>query len=85
MLGCLLIGVLFGLFEAKLLLNPLWRTGLMIGLLGGFTTFSSFSIDTIHLLQTGEYVAGIANVIISVVACLMATVLGIWCVAVFVK
>lgn len=83
-LGSFLIGVLFRLFEAHYIVNPLWRTGLVIGLLGGFTTFSSFSLDSIYLLQTGAYFAAMSNIVISVIGCLMATLFGIWCVTVFV-
>lgn len=76
-LGCFLIGVLYGVFELKLLLNPLWRAGLVIGILGGFTTFSSFSIDTVVFLQKGDFHAAFMNIFISVVICLLATLLGV--------
>lgn len=83
-LGCFLVGVLFGFFELKLLMNPLWRVGLMIGILGGFTTFSSFSLDTFHFLARGEVFLALSNIFISVGVCLMATFFGVWCVTVFV-
>ena len=82
-LGCFLIGVLYGLFELKLFLNPLWRAGLIIGVLGGFTTFSSFSLDTIVLLQRGAVLLAFSNVAVSVMYCLMATVIGFWVVGMF--
>lgn len=81
--GCFLIGVLYGLFDLKLLLNPLWRAGLMIGILGGFTTFSSFSLDTIVFLQRGEALLAFSNIAISVLYCLMATAFGFWVVGIF--
>lgn len=77
-LGCFCIGILFALFSHQLLLNPLWRAGLVIGILGGFTTFSSFSLDTIHLLMRGSVMLALSNVLISLVACLSATALGVW-------
>lgn len=60
------------------MVNPLWRVGLMIGILGGFTTFSSFSLDTIHLLQKGAVFFAFSNVLISVIVCLFATAIGMW-------
>lgn len=83
-LGCFLIGILYGFFEFKFLINPLWRAGLMIGILGGFTTFSSFSLDTFHFLLRGEFFSAFSNIFISVAFCLLATTLGAWCVTVFV-
>lgn len=83
-LGCFLIGILYGVFEFKLLIGPLWRAGLMIGILGGFTTFSSFSLDTFHFLLRGEFFSAVSNVFISVAFCLLATTLGAWLVAFFV-
>ena len=77
-LGCFLIGFLYGIFELKLLINPVWRAGLVIGILGGFTTFSSFSIDTVVFLQKGAYHAALMNVFITVIVCLLATLFGIY-------
>ncbi|PIZ03436.1 MAG: fluoride efflux transporter CrcB [Gammaproteobacteria bacterium CG_4_10_14_0_8_um_filter_38_16] len=82
-LGCFLIGLLYGVFEFKLLMHPLWRAGLMIGILGGFTTFSSFSIDTFYFLLRGEFFSAISNVFITVIIGLLATALGAWVMALF--
>ncbi|MCA9756079.1 MAG: fluoride efflux transporter CrcB [Candidatus Eisenbacteria bacterium] len=54
-LGCLLIGVLAGLAESRLALSPEARSFLFVGLLGGFTTFSSFGLETLLLLREGSY------------------------------
>src|SRR3990167_6177928 len=51
---------------------------LIIGVLGGFTTFSSFSLDTIVFLQKGAMFAAFSNVMISLVYCFSATILGVW-------
>jgi len=83
-LGCFLIGILYGLFEFRMIMSPLWRAGLMIGILGGFTTFSSFTLDTFHFLLRGEFFSAISNVFISVVICLFATAIGAWSVSVFI-
>src|SRR3990167_2855715 len=77
-LGCFLIGILYSLFQFHSLESPVWRAGLIIGVLGGFTTFSSFSLDTVVLLQKGLMFAAFSNVMISLVYCLSATILGIW-------
>lgn len=82
--GCFVIGVVYGIFELKMLMNPLWRVGLIVGILGGFTTFSSFSLDTFYFLLRGEIISALLNIFISVGVCLLATVLGAWCVTVFV-
>lgn len=76
--GCLLIGFLSVLLLERLNVGPLWRAGLLIGFLGGFTTFSSFSIDTIKMLENGNYVKAILYIILSVVLSLFATGCGIW-------
>jgi len=54
------------------------RTFVMVGICGGFTTFSSFSLGTLALLQKGQLIAPMMNVILSVFGCLIATTIGIW-------
>ena len=75
-LGCLLIGLLNGLTELRQLLNPEMRIFLLIGLLGGFTTFSTFGYETIASIRAGEFVPAIANVSIQVIVGLSAVWLG---------
>lgn len=53
------------------------RLLLITGMLGAFTTFSSFSLDTIHLLSSGQWKAAAANVVLNLVLCLSATFAGI--------
>lgn len=76
-LGCLAIGLLFVLLLERVNQDSLWRAGLLIGLLGGFTTFSSFSLETLGLMNEGLWARALTNVVASVVLCLMATWLGI--------
>src|SRR3990167_1439811 len=77
-MGCFFIGALYSLFQFHFFESPVWRVGLIVGVLGGFTTFSSFSLDTVVLLQKGLMFAAFSNVMISLVYCLSATILGIW-------
>lgn len=60
-LGCFTIGVLAYLAESRGALSADARALLMTGLIGGFTTFSSFSLETINLLSAGEYLAAGGN------------------------
>ena len=76
-LGSLLIGFLMSFFEERFIVNPSLRVFLTIGILGGFTTFSSFSYESIAMLRDGSYVAALANITFSVFVCLGATWLGI--------
>ncbi len=77
LIGCLLIGILFGIFVENMNTGPIFRAGIFIGLLGGFTTFSSFSLDAISLLYSGAYGAATLYIIISVFLGILATVLGL--------
>jgi len=76
-IGCLLIGFLMSTLEDRFVLYPSLRIFLTIGILGGFTTFSSFSYETIALLRDGELLYASANVLLSIVTCLGATWLGL--------
>lgn len=75
-LGCLAIGVLFEWFETRELLSPEARTGLVAGLLGGFTTFSAFGIELLELLESGRLLAGLGYATGSVLLAVTAAALG---------
>lgn len=60
----------------RLFATPEFRTFVMVGLCGGFTTFSSFSLQTLALFDDGQPVRAIANIIASVVLCLVFVWLG---------
>jgi CrcB protein len=74
-IGCLLIGVLAQLFLNMQTSGP-WRAVLMVGFCGGFTTFSTFSFETVGLIEGGDYVRALAYISLSVILCLAATFAG---------
>jgi fluoride exporter len=76
LLGCLLIGVLAGLMEGRQIFSPELRVFTLIGVLGGFTTFSTFGYESFMLLRDAEYVRVMANVGIHVIAGLALVWLG---------
>jgi len=65
--GSLLIGLLAGLAESRALLGPEARLLLVTGLLGGYTTFSAFSLETLLLLRAGQTATALATVALQVV------------------
>jgi fluoride exporter len=67
-LGCLVFGVIIGIADARSALTPAGRLFLLIGLLGGFTTFSTFTFETFQLVRGGEYARGLLNTAGQVIA-----------------
>lgn len=76
-LGCLLIGCIFGISERWEWLAPEWRLFFATGFCGGYTTFSSFSFENLELLQAGQYGTFGVYAISSVVLGMLAVFLGI--------
>jgi len=74
--GCLLMGVLSGFIERLDWFTPQIRLLLLTGLLGGFTTFSAFGLETVYLLRRGEVWIAAAYALASVVVCVLAVWLG---------
>ena len=76
--GCFIIGFFATITgpDGRVFSDTLTRQFVMIGILGGYTTFSSFSIQTLNLVQDGEWWLAGANIALSVVACLVAVWLG---------
>lgn len=68
LIGCLAIGFLFHATEEKYLIDPAIRSAVLIGFLGGFTTFSSFAIQSLNLLRDGEIFLAGTNILISNIA-----------------
>lgn len=75
--GSLIMGLLYVLLVERLALGPEWRAAILIGVLGGYTTFSSFSIETLLLFEQGEQFKAMMNVLLSVSLCLLAVWLGV--------
>lgn len=75
-LGSLLIGLLATVTapDARIIMAPAVRVFFLVGVFGGFTTFSSFSLQTLNLLQDGEWLFATGNIIGSVVLCMI----GVW-------
>ena len=76
-LGCLLIGVLSGMIERLEWFTPQTRLLLLTGLLGGFTTFSAFGLETVFLLRRGEVLIAVAYALSSVAVCVTAVWVGL--------
>jgi CrcB protein len=75
-LGCAAIGYLFGMVETRQWMGPDLRSFLFLGLLGSFTTFSTFGYETLALARDGEHVRAGVNVVLTVALCLVAVWLG---------
>jgi CrcB protein len=65
LIGCLLTGAIFNLTEERFLVSPTLRTMILIGLMGGFTTFSSYGLQTFTLLRDGEFGLATLNIGVS--------------------
>jgi CrcB protein len=74
--GSLLMGLLFVLMIERLAVGAEWRAFWLVGVLGAFTTFSTFSVETLALIEQGEFAKAALNSLVSVVACIGAAFLG---------
>lgn len=75
--GCFIIGVFMTLATERLSISPYWRLLITVGFVGGLTTFSSFSYETIHLLQEADMLRAFYNVGLNILVGFSATWLGI--------
>jgi CrcB protein len=62
--------------EGRILASPELRTLFMVGICGGYTTFSSFSLQTLNLARDGEWLAASAYILGSVMICLLGAIVG---------
>lgn len=74
--GCLLVGIAAGLFAGSGYLREEYRVGLMVGILGGFTTFSSFGLETYALASAGQLRLALLNITLSCALGLTAVWIG---------
>lgn len=76
-LGSFLIGIGYIVIVERLHVASEWHAILMVGFIGAFTTFSTFSLETVSLMQEGRLMAALTYIFSSVLVCLLATVAGI--------
>lgn len=81
--GSLVIGLFITLISNRLMIDPRWRTFFAIGFLGSYTTFSTYTFESVALLQAGRWAAGLWNLFGSAFLGGAATFLGIWLARVF--
>lgn len=75
-LGSLILGILVGVWGFRA--DSDLRIGMAVGLLGGFTTFSTFAIDAIHLWEHGHEHVAVASVLVTLLAGILAAVVGVF-------
>jgi CrcB protein len=75
-IGCFVIGLFLTMAEDRFLISPSFRIFFAVGVLGGFTTFSTFSFETVGLLKDGAFTIGLLNVMVSITVGLTATWVG---------
>jgi len=78
-IGSFLMGFLFFILMTRVIqISPYLRSFLLIGFLGGFTTFASFSLANLQLIESGAFMKLALNILISVFLCLLAVFLGVY-------
>ena len=75
-IGCLVLGLLVALVSWKYPIGDIARTGLQVGLIGGFTTFSAFSMELLRMVEDGSWIHGFIYIVASLFLCVLAIVLG---------
>jgi len=76
-IGALLIGFLINIFDI-LGIHTKWKLLIITGFLGGYTTFSSYSLETVNYFINGNIKYGILNILLNNILCILFVLLGIW-------
>jgi CrcB protein len=76
-IGSFFMSIVMYLGLSSDLISPTWRIVLATGIMGGFTTYSSFSYETVQYFQNGEFLKGFANLVLMVCSCLIAAWIGL--------
>ena len=77
LVGSILMGCLYVILTERVDTGVEWRAALIIGMLGAFTTFSTFSLETLNLVEAGESFKAVMNIVLSVSLCLSGCWVGI--------
>ena len=81
--ACLAVGFFIGLADHKQIISPASRIFWVVGFCGGFSTFSTFSVETINLIQQGFTISSFSYLLASVALCVGATFAGLSCARLF--
>jgi fluoride exporter len=76
-LASIILGIFVGMVEIKSLASPNYKALIAIGFCGGFSTFSTFSNDTLQLIQNNRILEALTNILLNVILCILATFGGI--------
>ncbi|MDG0969937.1 MAG: fluoride efflux transporter CrcB [Porticoccaceae bacterium] len=77
-IGSLVMGILYVIIIERVAMSSEMRSLLMVGFLGAFTTFSTFSLDTLRLWQNGDNLISLIYVIATITLCLVGVSVGVW-------
>jgi len=77
-MASMLVGILITMAQEKQILSPNAQWLLITGFCGGMSTFSTFSAQTLKLIETGQYISGVLNILLSVTVCIAFCFLGNW-------
>lgn len=76
-ISCIVLGIFVGLANDRYIISPAWRLFVAVGFCGGFSTFSTFSYETMELFKTGQYLYGFTNIFGNLILCLASILCGL--------